>query len=449
MTRSVSEISDDIENIEDVAVEELQFRFLKRPQNKTTKLIATSGKAERVEGRHRSFDYDFKEPVFLSHVVIDAEGYYPSDQFYFEVRGDGKKSRFGYVRSTNDVIVIEVNEYCSGFSFTPPRTWLRSTYVDSVRVYGFDKSKTDEFINFANEIEDLKSEALAEIERTAAEANDLLATARARESQRDSILSEISDAETKLSGVRSDISSQSAELSEIVAKVGSAQTQLDNLNEQQKRVRSEVNDLTSNRDDLKNKVSESEKRLTKLQKEIDIFPSELSGFLEQAANDIETYKRYTVGCIAIICILFIWVLSGSFDLSEFVKANPKRDVWSLIAAKLPMSVVVAALITAAYKLARIFVQEQMNINRQKLSLTQMSIIAKDISQSSEHGLDLSREEEYSARLRVRMAMLSDHLKTFIISNPSELLPKKLFGMTRSSGNANDEWPVPNSRSSGG
>lgn len=432
MSRTVDQIANDLRAIDDVELEELPFRYMKRPQNKTTKLVSTSANSMRVEGRNRSFDYDFKEPIFLSHVVVDAEGYYPSDQFEFEVRLEGKKTRQGYARSENGEIVIEVSEFCVGFSFTPPRTWLRSTFIDSVRVFGFDKNDTERFIAFANDIDSLKSEALDVIEKTASEANELLASARAREAQKDSILSEISDAESRLSTLRGEISTQSAELSEIVAKVGSAKTQLDGVEEREERVRSEVTRLTTERQVVTNELSDLDKQLTALQDDIDMFPSELTGFLEQASNDIQTYNRYAVGFILVICILFVWVITGSFDLSEFVKANPNRDVWPLIAAKLPLSLIVAALATAAYKLARIFVQEQLNINRQKLSLTQMSIIAKDISQSSGSGLELSREEEFSARLKVRMALLSDHLKTFVKGDPKEILPTRLFGLSRTS-----------------
>ena len=430
MSQNVSEIEAEISSLDDVKIEEMQFWYFERQHNKTTKLASRYEAIEPIEGKHRWFDYSFKESVFLSHVVVKLDGYHPTDQFEFKFREKDGNTGYGYVRPEESQITIEVAKFCTDFSFRPPRTWLRSTHVNKVMVFGFREVDTEHFIEFVRNIDNLKSRAISEIEAATADANDRLDLLRQKESQRDQLNSEIADAEAKLSSVRSEIASQSAELSELLAKVGAKETQLDNLNEQEDRVRSEVNSLTEKRNSQNQEVDNLNNRLSQLRDEIDIFPSEIAGFVSQAGRDITTYNRYTMVLVAIIVAMLVWVLAGSFDLSEFIKRNANRDVWQLIAAKIPLSLVAAALVTASYKLARVFVQEQISINRQKLSLTQISIIAKDISQASEHNLELSKEEIYSARLKIKMALLSDHIKTFVKSDPTDVLPQRLFGLTR-------------------
>ena len=68
----------------------------------------------------------------------------------------------------------------------------------------------------------------------------------------------------------------------------------------------------------------------------------------------------------------------------------------------------------------------MNNNRQRLSLTKVSIIAKDISQAAESGLKLSDEQIYANRLKVKMALLSEHINHLITTEPELIFPENLF-----------------------
>lgn len=177
---------------------------------------------------------------------------------------------------------------------------------------------------------------------------------------------------------------------------------------------------------MKLEVERENTELKKLKDNINLFPSEISGFVTQAGNDIGTYINFAAGMIFIICVLFIWVLTGAFDLSEYVKDNPSANISQLLLAKMPSAIAVTALVGACYKIARVFIEEMLKINRQKLSLTQVSIIAKDVSLSAEAGLDFSESETYGLRLRTKMALLGDHIKTFVPSEPSHLFPETIF-----------------------
>lgn len=70
----------------------------------------------------------------------------------------------------------------------------------------------------------------------------------------------------------------------------------------------------------------------------------------------------------------------------------------------------------------------MNINRQRLSLTKISIIAKDVSQASESKLSFTDEQIYANRLKVKMALLGDHIKHLISTEPELLFPENLFSI---------------------
>ena len=64
-------------------------------------------------------------------------------------------------------------------------------------------------------------------------------------------------------------------------------------------------------------------------------------------------------------------------------------------------------------------------DRQRLNLTKVSIIAKDVSNSIELDLGLSEEEKYHKRLALKMDLLRDHLKTYISSEFSPSMPSTI------------------------
>ena len=84
---------------------------------------------------------------------------------------------------------------------------------------------------------------------------------------------------------------------------------------------------------------------------------------------------------------------------------------------MPYVIIATGIITASYKLARVFVAEIMRINQQRLNLSKISIIATDASNTSQGGLsDLSDRELYELRTDLKMQLLRDHLKEYLSSD---------------------------------
>jgi len=77
------------------------------------------------------------------------------------------------------------------------------------------------------------------------------------------------------------------------------------------------------------------------------------------------------------------------------------------------------------------------INHQRLSLTKISIIAKDVAHASEAGLDLSDEDLFKLRSDLKMQLLRDHMKEYIskdfkIQLPNQIISALGFNKTKSS-----------------
>jgi hypothetical protein len=60
-----------------------------------------------------------------------------------------------------------------------------------------------------------------------------------------------------------------------------------------------------------------------------------------------------------------------------------------------------------------FVIEVMAIYRQRLNLSKLSVIAKDVSDAASYGTSLSDDEIFERRTRLKMTVLKEHLKEYL------------------------------------
>lgn len=126
--------------------------------------------------------------------------------------------------------------------------------------------------------------------------------------------------------------------------------------------------------------------------------------------------------------MFLILIIGAVDLTTVITAETDVNLAAIVVSRIPYVAVASAIIYACYRLARLFITEVMNINRQRLSLTKISIIAKDISEAAESRLGFSEEQIYANRLKVKMALLGDHIKHLISTEPELLFPENLFAL---------------------
>ena len=153
--------------------------------------------------------------------------------------------------------------------------------------------------------------------------------------------------------------------------------------------------------------------LKKLQDDINKFPAEFSGFLEQGGKNINRYAAFTIIPLFLIVGLTIILFTGAADLSVQYKSMKPFDIYTMLASRLPFTLISGAIIFASYRLAKFLIEEIMKITRQRLNLTRISIIAKEVSETSLVGLDLTEVEKAEIQTKLKMDILKSHLKTIV------------------------------------
>ncbi len=82
-------------------------------------------------------------------------------------------------------------------------------------------------------------------------------------------------------------------------------------------------------------------------------------------------------------------------------------------------------VSFSYYIARMLILEIVRVNRQKLNLTKISVVAKDISYAIETGLNMPDDLKYERRLRLKMDLMRDHLREYINKDFEPSLPEQV------------------------
>ena len=393
----------------------LPFELLNRRTNKTTKLVANSGATEPMDGANRWFDYEFSEPVFLCEILISIENYNSYDTFDVKWEmAQGGEIHQEISRESEKTYRCSVNQLIRSISFRPPKKWWTSAKLNAVSLIGFKSSELEEFVRLVTRLDRFKSDIVTDSERaikSAEEANIKLDSLR---QERDELNSEIGEAKGTVTELNNQIGRLTEERNGLVVDLKKREETALSLDEQAEVIKERIAERNAERSALATEIAEQRQELRSLQDDINMFPTEISGFVSQASQNTQTYWRLSWIPIILLVIMTALLVFNAANLTTVIDENENARIFSILVTRIPYIVIATAIIGAAYKLSALLVGEIMRINQQRLNLSKVSIIATDVSKASEEGLeDLPDEEIYALRTRLKMDMLRDHMKEYI------------------------------------
>lgn len=258
--------------------------------SKTTKLLGPVEAAEPLSGRNKRHEIRFKEPILASHINIFCEGYPNNSEFEIEYyKLDGTIEKINAV-SNDNFIYGEIDNLITGISFTPPYLSQSNTSIKRVAVHGIRVEQTRSFLNDLFFIDKRKSEALSQIEKELRNLLEQRAILTALQSTRDSLAAEserykqLSEKESaKLRSLQRRITDESKKADDFRGELIRLDSELENS-------RNIVKNLTIHRGKLNSAISSKTAELQTLNDQVNIFPSEISGFARQGRRDVILYS---------------------------------------------------------------------------------------------------------------------------------------------------------------
>lgn len=407
-----------LQGTEVTAVTALPFELLNRRNNKSTKLLANSGDTAPMNGAHRWFDYEFSEPVFLCELEIFMENYNAYDTFDIKYKlAQGGEVTQDTSRESDTVYRTSINQLVRSVSFKPPKKWFTNTKINSVSLTGFKPEELEDFIRLVGRLDKFKAEIIADSERALRNAEEANHKTEQLRRERDELLSTIGELKGSVTELNNQIGRLTEERNGLVADVKTREESVASLEEQEVTIKERINARNAERSAMATEIGEMKQELRSLQDDINMFPTEISGFVSQAAQNTRSYWRLSWIPIFLLVTMAALLVFNAANLTTVVDEYENARIFSILATRIPYVVIATAIIGAAYKLAALFVGEIMRINQQRLNLSKVSIIATDVSKASEEGLEnLSDEEIYALRTRLKMDMLRDHMKEYLSKN---------------------------------
>lgn len=432
-------IQDKIDEIASESVpspSQIPFSLLSRPDLKTSQLWIDSPEKVELKSSSKFYEFQFKSPILIVAAAIRVEGYSSYDEF--EVRWTTLNGARIVQTATpkEDVVSFEPNEIIIDFSFRPPSKLLPGKKIVSVTAEGLDYEALATTLKAHQRISSWKQNVLSEVKTLQTELSEKSNKISALNEQIEDSKGSLQETENNLRIAQQELAKSEAQQEQARQDLAKREETLSKANDEFQDIKRKTSIEQNNRRDLVTEISEKQIELKRLKADIDLFPAELEGFTKQGAKNSRTYVILSLIPILVIVVLTANLIFGAGTLKEAAWGKPFSEVLAAILSRGPYVTLCTIVIVTCYYIAHFLLSEVIKINRQRLSLNKILIIAQDISKSSAYELDeISDEEMFEKRVQFKMTLLRDHLKTYISEDLIVNLPTikkikdKIFDMS--------------------
>ena len=372
--------------MEPKVVEAIGVEFVSHHNRKSTGLVNNVNPDVFLEGRRSWYPVDFEEPVYVHRMTFETDGYTDWHEFEIEVElVDGQK-RHQRVKIKDGYASFSLGFVAKSFLFRPDSKWGKAK-ITSLTIEGLS-------------IEDLRT-----YERVVED----LVSARSTTSDLNASIDELTSQKRQLQqdkeNLDSDVGTARAELKTLETSVETSESQLESVSSDLKDVRQSLKEVR----DERRKVSSE---LNTLKNELKIFPSQIAGFVREGNRNILWYTALSVPFVAILFVVMNSLFSSAVSLMDIWKSEREIDIWTVFLIRIPFVLVALALIeTCGYVVGR-FIFEIVRINRQRLELAKLSLVARDVSASAGKYTDLTDDEIFEKEQVLKMELLREYMQGY-------------------------------------
>ena len=427
----VSDLDNTLAKTTSPILKSFDISFFSQKSRKQTLLISNTDEQNFVPSKKGWLSFDLNDIFYVFNAEVFATGYDGDFEIEFSyVDPFSETSKIITAKYSGNSFRIPINRFIRGFGLKAPPRFFTQPQITSVTVNGFEPSQLIDVVNSFNQIENLKEKIWADsqvfVKQAETADKKLLEFEEKNQSlldEKEGILTETSSFTKALELIKSENQNRQIELERQDVQSKALQNFISQLDDQ-------IEKKTEERKILNAEVSSSTSKLSELQRDIHLFPSEISGYVKQGANNINLYLLgMIIPFLTIIAVTGRLFWNAESILSAFIEHRETPIVDYLI-SRIPYAVISAAVLGVCYYVLRILFAEIININRRKQELYKISIIATDVSFASLRGLNLEAEETYNLRTETKMELLKEHLRQnisqdYVYSPSANLLTKIL------------------------
>lgn len=355
-------------------------------------------------------DFDFVEIIYVTTIEVFATGY----ENYHEL----ELSYQEFVTNTTSTLRVKyevgvfrfnVDRFIGGFGLRPSERLLKDSKLTKIKVSGIEQKYFSEVISVLHSLNGEKQKAEAHLDQ-------YLQRAKASEKQHQVLSAEIEelkisldDNATELEELEEKIDVSNRDLERINKEVAIAEAVRRNVDEQSQTASNNFEAMSKKSEELAKTISAREIQLRSLESDINLFPTEIAGYVIQGAKNVKLYAWLCAIPLLVIVVVTVRLFLNSEKILNYVY-NEHFSIFEFLVSRVPYVVVSAVVLAVCYTLLHRLITEIIGINRRRQDLFKVSIIATDVSYASQTDLGLSDDDRYNLRTQTKMELLKEHLK---------------------------------------
>ncbi|ESZ17611.1 hypothetical protein X735_04815 [Mesorhizobium sp. L2C085B000] len=305
---------------------------------------------------------------------------------------------------------FEPNRFVNGFGIRPSERFWKSASITRIEIKGVEQKYFSAIVklfdDIAGEREKIENSLRAYLEEAKVSFNKIEENSLEISNQNDAI--EAGESEIK------DLNAKVQELAdtadEVERRIAIGVSVENERNERVTAIELNIDKLNADRKALSSEISSKEAILRELKNNINLFPTEIAGYVKQGTNNIKLYTGICAVPILIIGLVTARLFLNSERLLDFFLQNNQMGIIEFLISRAPYVIISASVLAVCYSILYRLISEIININRKRQDLYKISIIATDVSYASQDEMELTNDERYELRTQTKIEMLKEHLK---------------------------------------
>ncbi|MFZ7792211.1 coiled-coil domain-containing protein [Acinetobacter lwoffii] len=357
---------------------------------------------------------------FDEFIYVNTIGFYPAREGKFELRytnlaNDSVKLLKSQVNDKGRV-VFAIHDTVSSISIKYERDNLfssKSLKIKDFWIFGLNfeafnkevsylKTLYDDRAEFTKEFQELK----AQLQKGKTELNQKKEETDQYISEKEALIEELSEKIEELDESKTNLRTSIQQL----------ESQKETLESQLTAKNSELERLTKNNESLKKINIEVDKELTQLKlrkeelaAEVNLVPDNLIGFNQRTSESKRTYYWLCTIPLVMLSILFYCAWSNITKFSSTEGIKTLEQAYVLLIQRLPLTFLIITMVSILVALLYKMLRHLMEIQQQELSLSKISVLARDVADSEYQHLPENEKQEH--RIKHKMQLIREYFNS--------------------------------------
>ena len=410
MSEQLEQIKHDIESHEVLSADKISVELIENKGTQQSKLIFNEDPNFSIKLENREYKFKLVEPIYIDKIQLKAKTILKDVVIsYHTVKDENKTIKINIDKSI--YISSSIKNTIDSISILSPKN--KKVELEKIELFGFRLSQFKNIEENLKALEKLNGEMKEEIKKITSY----------NQTQLDEIENKTLLLEKLHTELDNDVKSLTSQREELEQETENLNIEIKQLSETKNNLENTKKDLITKEQELKNSIQEREKTLStvntdiatkreelkKLDNETSLIAYDMQEYVRNAKKDIKWYIGLSIiPWLLIACMSYVLVYGGAY-LTTILKVENDAQLWTIFWSRIPFVLAVSSVMFVAYEVSNIFIRKIMEINQQILDFAKIGIIAKDVSETSSINLNLTDEEKFELRTKLKMDMLKSHL----------------------------------------